>query len=413
MEIRPIVSALLRTRTAPLLVAIQVALSLAVLANALFIVQMRLQTAERPSGVAQEQDVGYFQRGFADDMPHERMLAEVDREIAVLRGVPGVVSAVWASQMPMSRSGSSSGVRANESQENEVAVPSIYYGPPGFLQTLGLRLLEGRDFADAEVQVLDSNNQGYFSNFPREVIVTRALARKLFPGQTTFVGKSFLFGSNETGSRVRIKGVVERLQTTQAQSGDEGEYSVILPRRDSRSRIRYVVRTEPGQRDKVMTAAEQALRKAAGQPIRVNIRSVEEDRYNRYRNEKAMASMLIAVAALLLLVTASGIVGLATLRVTQRRKQIGVRRALGARRADILRYFLVENLVITTGGIVAGLLLALALNRLLMAHLEMQRLPIGYLAWGACALWLLGIAAVYGPATRAARISPAIATRTA
>ena len=53
--------------------------------------------------------------------------------------------------------------------------------------------------------------------------------------------------------------------------------------------------------------------------------------------------MLIAVSALLLLVTASGIVGMASLRVAQRRKQIGVRRALGARWLDILRYFVVEN----------------------------------------------------------------------
>ncbi|MFL6693565.1 MAG: ABC transporter permease, partial [Ramlibacter sp.] len=278
----------------------------------------------------------------------------------------------------------------------------------------GLKIIEGRDITEAEMSETDSNNEGYFDKFPKTVLITRAMGERLFPGETSFAGRDFLFGTtNGKGARVKIVGVVDRLQTTQAQGGAEGEYSVILPWRMSNNRVRYVVRTEPGQRDKVMLAGEQALRQAAGQPLRLQVRSVTEDRYNRYRNEKAMASMLIAVVALLLLVTASGVVGLASLRVTQRRKQIGVRRALGARRVDILRYFLVENVMITTTGVVVGLVLGLALNQLLERKLGMPRLPAGYLAGGAVVLWVLGLLAVWGPAARAAATSPAIATRTA
>jgi putative ABC transport system permease protein len=123
--------------------------------------------------------------------------------------------------------------------------------------------------------------------------------------------------------------------------------------------------------------------------------------------------MLIAVSALLLLITCSGIVGMASLWVTQRRKQIGVRRALGARRLDILRYFVMENFLITSGGVFGGVLLGVALNQLLVSKLEMARLPVGYLASGAAVFWLLGVIAVYGPAWRAASISPASATRSA
>jgi putative ABC transport system permease protein len=123
--------------------------------------------------------------------------------------------------------------------------------------------------------------------------------------------------------------------------------------------------------------------------------------------------MLITVSALLLLITASGIVGMASLWVTQRRKQIGVRRALGARRVDILRYFITENILITSVGVTAGVLLALGLNQLLVSKLEMARLPAGYMLAGAAVFWALGIIAVYGPAWRAASISPAMATRSA
>ena len=113
------------------------------------------------------------------------------------------------------------------------------------------------------------------------------------------------------------------------------------------------------------------------------------------------------------MVTASGIVGIASLWVTQRRKQIGVRRALGARRVDILRYFITENFMITSVGVVAGVLLAIGLNQLLVSNLEMAKLPLTYLLAGAGVFWALGVLAVYGPAWRAASISPATATRTA
>ncbi len=104
---------------------------------------------------------------------------------------------------------------------------------------------------------------------------------------------------------------------------------------------------------------------------------------------------------------------MASLWVTQRRKQIGVRRALGARRVDILRYFVTENVMITSAGVAAGVMLAIGLNELLVSQLEMTKLPLPYLLGGIGVFYLLGIGAVYGPAWRAASISPATATRSA
>src|SRR5690606_18097516 len=130
---------------------------------------------------------------------------------------------------------------------------------------------------------------------------------------------------------------------------------------------------------------------------------------NWYRNDRAMAWLLVAVIVALLVVTALGIVGLASFWVQQRTKQIGIRRALGATRGQILRYFQTENFLLASLGIVIGMILAYGINQLLMGRYELPRLPLLYLPVGAVLLWLLGQAAVYGPARKAASVPPAVA----
>ena len=412
MEIRPIISSLLRSRTGPLLVALQVAISLAILANAIFVVQQRIAVSQRPSGVPNEQDVGYVFVRPLTLRSHPETLADQQRELAALKALPGVASVAWTSQMPMSRSGSSSSIRLNPEQARESATPAFYAVQPGFVATLGMKLVEGRDLNEGDMIEIDPRTAAPGDGIPGVVLVSLPLAKFLFPDATTYIGRDIWQGPEGRQKPMRIVGVVDHLMSPGAGSLT-GAYSVILPQRTSASFSRWAIRAEPGKLDKVLAEADETIRKLAPLPVRTFKRSVAEDRFNRYRNERAMAWMLVSISALLLLVTVSGIVGMTMLRVAQRRKQIGVRRALGARWRDILRYFIVENVIITSGGIVAGLLLALGLNRLLMAYTGMPRLPLEYLAFGAAALWALGIAAVYGPASRAASISPAIATRTA
>jgi putative ABC transport system permease protein len=114
----------------------------------------------------------------------------------------------------------------------------------------------------------------------------------------------------------------------------------------------------------------------------------------------------------LLTVTALGIVGLTTYWVAQRRRQIGVRRALGARRVDILRYFQTENLLIVVAGGALGIALALAGNLWLVTYLEVTRMSLAYVLGGAAIVLALSQLSVIWPAIQAASLSPSIATRT-
>jgi putative ABC transport system permease protein len=412
MEIRPILSALLRSKTGAILVSIQVALSLAILANALHIVNIRQEVAARPSGIAQEDSVFYLTIRHLGTSSHENQLDTQKREALAMRALPGVLSVAMVSQMPMSQSGSTNGIAIARGQLKESAEAAFYVTADSLVHTLGLKLVEGSDFTPADVHERTST---VTDTFPTVGIITKALASKLWPGVPSVVGKTIIYGTEANSKEVRVIGVVETLQSTQAQVGERGELSTIVPMRRSNNNnfAAYAVRTEPGQRERVIKETEAALR--AMSPTSVIIRSTtsSEHRKTRYRADIALSWMLVTVSVLLLLITASGIVGMASLWVTQRRKQIGVRRALGARRVDILRYFLTENLMITSVGVLAGVMMAVALNQLLVMRLEMPRLPIGYLVAGAGVFWGLGLLAVYGPAWRAASTSPALATRSA
>ncbi|MFZ6766973.1 ABC transporter permease [Undibacterium sp. Di26W] len=409
LEIRPILSALLRSKTGAILVALQVAISLAILANAVYIVQLRMEVVARPSGLTEENNLFSINLSNRKVAEHAEQIATQKQDEATIRGVAGVQGVIRVSQTPLSWSGSYTGISLDRKQAATSTSVSMYIASESVMKLWGLKLADGRDFNPGEFREIDTSTS---KEFPDVVILTKAVAEKIFPGQANVVGKTIYFGTGDDAYATRIIGVLERLQTVSAQIGAKGESSVILPIRMSNDPYsKYSVRAEPGQRERVMKDVEMALRKSSATPLIINMRTLEEDRTRRYRADNGLAWMLIAVCVLLLLVTASGIVGISSLWVTQRRKHIGVRRALGARRIDILRYFVMENMMITSIGIFFGVALAIALNQLLVSKLELAKLPVQYLVVGSVIFWILGIIAVVGPAARAAAISPATATR--
>ncbi len=161
-----------------------------------------------------------------------------------------------------------------------------------------------------------------------------------------------------------------------------------------------------------MRLAEDKLAAVDNGRIIIKVLSVEELAARSYADDRAMTVYLTVVVGLLLAISALGIFGLAAFNVSTRTKQIGTRRAIGARRFDIVRYFMVENWVVTTTGVLAGCVLALLLGYWLSSVFELPRLKLYYLVAGVVMLWVIGLAAALWPARRAARVSPAVATRT-
>jgi len=286
----------------------------------------------------------------------------------------------------------------------------MYNGGEGFLETLGLRLVAGRDFLPEEYQ----DGSALFGlqdlgSVRSAVIVSADAAARLFPdgdpiGRTLYMSQIPL----------TIVGVVDTLARPSRLNGDATR-SVIFPiRLNPDNGGAYVLQAREGHAgDALLAAAVAALETAEpGRPV-LEALSYAQVRADFFAEDRDMAGLMLLVCGLLLLVTALGIIGLASFWVQQRTKQIGVRRALGATRRHILLYFQTENFLLTSMGIALGMLLAFALNQLLMVHYALPRLPAGYLPAGALLLWAIGQLAVYWPARRAASIPPAVATRSA
>jgi len=407
MEFRPILSTLLRHKTAATLIVLEIALTCAIICNALFMIGERITQVREVSGLSEDQLVRVQLTGIGSDDNAE---AQTKSDLAVLRGLPGVTAATVINQVPFVNSSWNSGVRLAQEQSRPTLGATVYMAEDQFVETLGLKLVAGRDFLPDEYLEFAAVDSGAADNIGA-TIITRRMAEQLFPGEDA-VGKTFYSWGD---APIRIVGVVEHLVRPSMQGGPAArEYTMVFPIRPHYSvGGNYVIRTDPARRDEVLKASVAALR--ANAPNRIileeNTKTFEQLRNEFYQAPRSMAWLLGIVCVSLLFITALGIVGLASFWVQQRTKQIGVRRALGATKGQILRYFQTENFLLATIGIALGMLLAFGINQMLMGKYELPRLPLYYLPIGAVALWLLGQVAVFGPARRAAAVPPAIATR--
>ena len=408
MEVRPILSAMARNKVGAILVAVQMAVTLAILCNALFIIQQRLALSERPSGTDEANIFAISNQwvGHPENLP-----SLVQTDLTLLRSLPGVVDAYVTNSYPLTNSGWGDGADLKPDQKTSTAHMARYFADEHSINTLGLKLIAGRNFTAAEIGEKNVRD----SPLPVVLIVTRALANELFPAGNA-LGQSIYTSGNKT-QPAPIIGIVDRLQVPWVAdvswAKDWTENSVLEPARFVMKESYYLVRTQPGQLQSVMRESQQQLFQAHGARVLDKVEPLSDARREIYRDDRGLAVILAVVCAVLLAITAFGIVGLTSYWVAQRRRQIGIRRALGATRANIVRYFQTENLMIAAAGATAGVALAVAVNLWMVSSFEMQRLHSIYAIVGAVVVLLLGQAAVLWPALRAASIPPALATRSA
>lgn len=401
MEIRPILSAMLRNKTGAVLVALQVAFTLAIVVNSTFIIVKRLEFMNRDNGMDVDNIIVFQTMGFAADYNHETSLKEDRRRVAELAGVKNVT---WTHQVPLSGGGSAEGFRSKLDDEVDRTVGNYYYMNEDAAKTLGVNIIKGRDFTVDDLVVMPENSNA----FPKAALVTTAMEAKLFPDEKEAVGKTMY---DDAGNPIQIVGVIEKMHGAWI-NWSELDQVVIFPGLRSGTFSNFMASVEPGTVESLVDTVEQTLAQADKTRIVRRVRPFSEIVANSYSRDRAMAIVLSFVILLLLIITTLGVIGLASFTVKQRTKQIGTRRAVGAKKIDIVRYFLTENWLITTIGVVLGAGMTVGFNMFLVQEYQLEPLNPVYVPVGILLVWVLGLIAVLGPARRASNIPPAVATRT-
>jgi putative ABC transport system permease protein len=411
LQIKPILAALKRHKAGTLLIGLQIALTLAIVCNALFIIHQRVTHLARPTGIV-ESDLLTVRNEWtqADDAASGALFRT---DLQTLRQLPGVQDVGMSYGYPLRGGGWITAVNTKPDDPSEATQSPRFFSDDHLLSVLGAKLIAGRNFRPDEIRLQDSK-----TIVPGPVvIITQTLADKLYPDGSA-LGKPIYLGGSATPSTVI--GIVRYLTgfSTSSWADASYEYVVVDPTMLTDKSNAYLIRAQPGQLDALAKAVPATLFKINRLRIipergssEAGVRTFAEVRAQAYKNDRGLAIMMSAICVVLLLITAAGIVGLTSFWVGQRRKQIGVRRALGATRNDILSYFLTENFLISLGGVIVGSVLAISLSQWLVMRFEMQRLSPLYVLVGVVVLLLLGQAATLAPALRASRIPPVEATR--
>jgi putative ABC transport system permease protein len=410
MQIQPILAALRRHKAGTVLIALQIALTLAIVCNALFIIDQRLSRVSEPSGV-DEPNLFVIKNMWGEQYSTQQAVEKIQEDLATLRQLSSVQDATPVDEYPLVGKGWDDFITMTPDQRSATTDASFYTGDEHFLHTFGAKLIAGRDFRPEEVE-----NKGLRDTvMPPVAIISKAMADKLYPHGDA-LGKTFYAMDPTPITIIGIVDILHRQDVSTWSNPYFGE-SMIVPIRIAEPwGINYAVRAKPGQLEAAMREAPKAL--FAENRMRMidpkdGVMSFAEVRHRAYDSDRGMAILMGIICVVLLAITAAGIVGLTSFWVGQRRRQIGVRRALGATHRDILHYFMTENLLISLGGVAVGVLLTFGLNLWLVTRFTLGFLPLTYVLGGIVILLLLGQGAVFAPALRASRVPPIEATRPA
>ena len=408
MAIKALCNSLWRSPVGPLLLAVQVALSMMILANVAYVVSVRLETTGRPTGMDLDNIFWIRSEGRGQNYD-QQSVTRFDLEY--LNSLPGVLAACATSSIPQTGVAKETAVSADADTKEKR--PVLWYQmTEKSVDALGLHLIRGRGYLKDAVAPAPSSADAAGLAFGPEVVITAALAEKLFGSSEAAVGKTLYFSLAE-GRSATIVGVVERMQAAPLFLPGVNIFTeiVLAPAVPAGPTALYLVRTQPGLRDQVMTRVVKEFESLQRDRYVDKIKPLADTASEGRAADRASAVVLAILASFVLAVTMLGLFGFAAFSVTSRTKEIGTRRAIGATKSDILKQFLLENWIITTAGVIVGSVITLAFALQLSMLLELPRLPIVFLVGSMALIWTAGLLAALMPALRGAGVPPAVATR--
>jgi len=387
------------------LVTIQVALAVVLLAGAAVFGRSLARVLAQDTGLDEDNvlvvaaDAGAARyRGAAQRVFDLQVLEQ-------LRRLPGVESASLSWMPPISNTmgnwTQSIGIDGGPFKEG---APSVYFNgvSPGYFATVGMTLRRGRDIADTDT-----------ASSPRVAIVNESLARQFFPGQDP-IGRRITIGRAARRKDLEIVGVVQDAKYRSLQEPPRHiAYLSIAQVEDVTSGRDLFVEIRAANLPAVATAARQAIHTLDGR-VPVAIETVADRIRESTIAERLIAILAASLGSAALVLACAGLYGLLAYTISRRRREIGVRIALGARRAAVLWMVQRESIALALAGVAAGLGAAVALARFVGTTLLFQVSATDPLALGFAGAIMLVVAAAaaYVPAQRAASVDPAVALKT-
>jgi putative ABC transport system permease protein len=395
----PLLAPLRHNPTGALLVTAQIAITLAVLCNTVSIVAHAVARIELPPGFDTRDTFLMSVEGVSQQFN----VASAERaDLEYLRGLHDVAAATITTGEPLTNNGTFTDLTRNaDASGAAVSTSEISLDEQG-LRALDVPLVAGRGFRADEI-TSDTGGPQHGS----AIIVTESLARALFPDGHALGATVYEYANQP----LTIIGIARDFMGPE--QGEPSYRVCIVPQLPGTYGFYHLlVRALPGRRDAVIRAAQRHIVAAHPDGGVAFTQTLTDAQRQFTASGRNMAFFLSAVTALMLAVCGLGVFGLTAFNVSSRTRQIGIRRAVGARRRDIVAHFLSESALILGSGAVLGTVLALALGQWLSDHFGEPRLDLACILAGIVTLCAIGQLAAWHPARRAASVPPSIATRT-
>ena len=402
LHLSPIFRTLMRRKFGVFLMLIQISITTAIFSNLAFIIQQIDVMNLRPTGFNENQLFSVTLHPLAGSN-YANTQHDI-RSIQALAGAEQVASVRW---IPLSGKATGGAFRIfPEKEASTFAVQKADVSPEA-LRTLGLKIVSGRDFIPEDMSIeLTSKGDG-----PKNIIISQYLADTLFGKNQNAIGKIIYEGEVSR----EIVGVFEDSLGFTQPYPDASEKTALYPRIDeNETQFRYLVRAKTTEgRAALIESVSQLLLNNYQNQVFLYIDKIDDVKKQRDHINEVVGNSMVVIIVALGLVVAFAISGQTLFSISQRIKQIGIRRALGASRVDIIVQLITENTMVCIFGLLIGIVLSLAMNLAVVQTLRgipaMSPLFIIFIGLVLLAICIISAAI---PAWQAGKISPSLATRT-
>lgn len=410
MNIKALLKALRLRKFATGLLLLQLSLTIGLMVNTVILTASSIEKLNNPFGFDVEQLIS------VDLIPTSGAYRDTDyyqsitkQDIAKITEIDGVISAAHYNQLPIQNGGWNGNLQAEDFPDDQVLprelqnVPNFFSSKIG-LENLGVDIIEGRSLND-------SDDITYYFYSPEEfdieqnIILTESLAKAVFPNKSAL---------GELTNNGRVVGIARDFNVSPNRSGIDKTFALFGNFMFSQSDFEqhYLVRVESGKVAQVQAKLRDTILSVQAERDILRVRSMTEHVKKFYGQDTGLASLFAMLSLLMVLVTVVSSFAHAHFHVTQQRKFIGIRRALGARKKDIMLYVFSENWILNTGASLLGIATMIGLNIALSQVITIEKPSVLLYLMAVLVVFIAGSLATWLPAFKTTKISPVIATKT-